>query len=201
MDINNQQNHHDSTFDTLDISTQTLCDCVFEACQFKHCNFHAATLQKCTFIDCEFSACDLSMMQIPQTQWRGVVFESCKMLGLNWTQAHWPQVALTSPVQFYQCNLSQSTFFGLSLVELVMENCVLHEVDYREAELSRANFSKSDLRHSLFMHSQLTAADFSEAVNYHIDPTFNNISKAKFSFPEVVALLQNLDIEIIGIDD
>ena len=75
-------------------------------------------------------------------------------------------------------------------------NCKSFEVDFRQANLKDANFSQTDLSKSLFMHTDLTNADFTQSLNYKIDPAYNKLKNAKFSFPEVIALLDNLDIEI-----
>ena len=56
----------------------------------------------------------------------------------------------------------------------------------------------TDLQNSLFMHTNLKHADFSNATNYNIDINFNTITHASFSFPEVISLLNYLDIKING---
>ncbi|GAH27414.1 unnamed protein product, partial [marine sediment metagenome] len=58
----------------------------------------------------------------------------------------------------------------------------------------------TDFTKSLFIHTNLTKADFTESINYNIDPNQNEIKNAKFSFPEVVSLLNHFDIEIDGIN-
>jgi uncharacterized protein YjbI with pentapeptide repeats len=70
-------------------------------------------------------------------------------------------------------------------------------VDFREANLSCADFSFTDLKDSLFQSTNLNGADFRHAKNYHIDPSKNDIRKGKFSLPEAMALLHSMDIEII----
>ena len=48
------------------------------------------------------------------------------------------------------------------------------------------------------MHTNLKHADFTNAINYNIDTQFNTVTKASFSFPDVIALLNHLDIKING---
>lgn len=46
------------------------------------------------------------------------------------------------------------------------------------------------------MHTNLKHADFTNAANYTIDIHTNTIEQAHFSFPEVIALLNCLNIKI-----
>lgn len=79
---------------------------------------------------------------------------------------------------------------------MIIEECKAHDVDFREANLSHASFVGSDLLNSLYLHTNLNAADFTNAINYTIDPNENKIKHACFSFPEVIALLNHFDIKI-----
>jgi fluoroquinolone resistance protein len=46
------------------------------------------------------------------------------------------------------------------------------------------------------MHTNLYAANFTEATNYNIHPNENDIRKGKFSMPDVINLFRGFDIEI-----
>ena len=63
--------------------------------------------------------------------------------------------------------------------------------------LIESDFSNTDLKGTLFRHCNLNKSNFCGALNYVIDPLVNKIKKSKFSFPEVIGLLQGFDIEII----
>ncbi len=172
----------------------------FEQCKFEACNFSHSQFIRCEFIDCEFVRCDLNLIDVKLCRFTDVVFDECKMLGINWTRVAWPQIELSSPVSFYRCNISDNNFFGLKLANIVIEDCRVSEADFRETDLSGANLAYSDFSGSLFMHTKLNRADFSESVNYSIDIEGNEITDAKFSFPEVVSLLKSLPIEIQGFE-
>ncbi len=197
---NKQENYDGCEFTDLKLTDQTFENINFDNCSFKKCIFDTVKFVNCEFIDCEFSSCNLNLLNIKNSRFSDVVFEHCTMLGINWADARWPQINLTSPIKFYECNISNSSFFELNLDELVIEACKAHEVDFREASVTYANFTNTDFHNSLFIRTKLTGADFTEAINYNIDITMNEIKKAKFSFPEVVALLNCLEIEIVGLD-
>jgi len=63
-------------------------------------------------------------------------------------------------------------------------------------DLSKANFKKTNLESTRFFQSNLKEADFSNAINYSIDPFNNKIDKAKFSKPDVYSFLNFFNIVI-----
>ena len=184
-------------FISIDVSGQTIADKEFEGCEFKGCNFSETTLSKCNFIDCHFTDCNLSLIKLQSTKFRGVILEQCKAVGVNWTRAVWPRLILASPLKFYKCILNDSSFFGLNLAELVLEDCKARDVDLREANLSGAKLNYTDFSNASFGRTNLSGADLSEAINYDIDIFNNEIKQAKFSRHEAIRLLDSLAIELV----
>ena len=185
------------SFIGLDLSSKEICCREFEACTFKNCDFSEAVFKRCKFIDCEFVACNLSMVDIESSKFSAVLFRDSKLIGINWTRASWPNMAFSSPIKFRKCIVNDSSFFGLQLQEIVLEECKAHHVDFREGDFNSANFTHSDLSGCLFSGTNLTDADFSEATNYDIDIHQNTLKGARFSRFEAVRLLESLDIELI----
>lgn len=136
-------------------------------------------------------------MKIEQSKFSDVVFDECKLIGIDWTKANWPRFALCCPIQLYKCIINDSSFFGLDLKEIVIEECKAHDVDFREGNFSEPNFTYTDFSNSLFSNTNLTGADFTESINYNIDIYFNQIKRAKFCRYEVVKLLDSLGIELV----
>ncbi len=169
----------------------------FEGCQFQDCNFTETVFKKCKFIDCSFLRCNLSLMKVAQSQFTDVLFDACKLIGVDWTRAAWSRLRLSASITFNQCILNDSSFFGLMLDEIVMEECKAQDVDFRDGSFAKAVFCHTDFTNSLFGKTNLTGADFSEATNYDIDIFSNKISKARFSRYESVRLLNCLDIELV----
>lgn len=190
----------DKTFEHLEIENLNLASKVFENCVFKKCIFRHAKFHHCRFNDCTFEQCDLGLSNWKSSALVEVSFNGGIITGVNWTELHWPLVKLASPLYFNNCNLSYGSFYGLSLPDLLVERCKAHECDFREAVLTQASFSETDLKGSLFMHTQLSHANFADALNYHIDTRENTIKSATFSFPEVIALLHCQEISIVGYD-
>lgn len=197
MNLNNNSEYYSETFEDVDFSHADLNSIEFEGCTFRHCNFSESTFDRCNFVDCEFNGCNLTLANVQYSRFSDVVFHESKLVGVDWTKAAWPRLVFTSPIKFYKSIINDSSFYGLSLSDLAIEECKAHNVDFREGDFSNGNFTYSDLTGSLFSKTKLVRADFSEAVNYDID-IFNNLLKhAKFTRFEAVNLLSALEIELV----
>jgi fluoroquinolone resistance protein len=166
----------------------------FDECSFVNCSFVESVFQDCRFANCLFSGCDLTLVELNGSAFSSARFERCTAVGVNWTLAARPAVLLGKPLSFSGCALNHATFIGLNLKGIEIRNCAAVDVDFREADLSRADFSGTDLSKSLFGDTDLSEADLSRARNYSINPGRNTLKQAKFSLPEAMSLLHNLDI-------
>jgi uncharacterized protein YjbI with pentapeptide repeats len=198
IDLTNEQKDYvSSNFNDLALSNKKIDSISFEDCTFKNCDFSEAEIMDCKFIDCQFLHCNLSIAKIKDCRFSEVVFEDSKVIGIDWTIVKWPNIPLFSPIKFFKCIINDSTFLGLSLNEIVIEECKAHEVDFREGSFCDANFTYTDFTNSLFSETNLEGSDFTEALNYQIDINRNNIKGAKFSRHEAVRLLEGLGIELV----
>ena len=191
-----QNEFYNMNFSDLALEKAEFDHKIFENCTFNKSNFNEAKFTACKFVDCEFISCNLSSIQIKSSSFSETVFDESKLIGINWTQAKWPYIKLNSPINFYRCNISHSSFYELDLKEIIIEECKAHDVDFREGNFSNGSFMLTDLQGSLFMHTKLYASTFTSAINYHINPNENDIRKGKFSIPEVMNLLDCFQIQI-----
>ncbi|WP_238400459.1 pentapeptide repeat-containing protein [Legionella bononiensis] len=198
IDLLNQDEFYELTYSNLKLDNKVIEHKLFEQCTFKQSSFIETNFISCKFVDCEFSSCNLSSAQFKNTALNEIVFEECKMIGINWTQAKWPLIKLSSPIKFYKSNISHSSFFELELRDLVIEECKAHDADFRGCDLSNGVFILTDFQGSQFMHTTLYSADFTDAINYAINPIENNIRKGKYSMPDAMNLLNYFEIELQG---
>lgn len=196
-DIQNNNEYYSTHFDGLQLAGASFSEIVFEGCSFQQCNFSDARFYKCKFVDCEFNASNLSNIKVDYSRWIDVSFNGSKLVGVDWTKADWPRFNLTAAISFSECILNDSSFFGLTLNELELAHCKVHDVDFRNGNFSKSSFIYSDFTNSLFMKTNLQETDFSEAENYDIDIFNNDIKSARFSRMEAVRLLHCLDIELV----
>lgn len=200
-DMNNisdkKKEYVSQSFRNLILTDKKLTAKEFDGCTFKECDFSEAVLNDSKFIDCHFVKCNLSLIKIKNSKFLDVIFDQCKVIGIDWTNATWSSYALTSPIKFYKCIINDSTFLGLSLEEIIIEECKAHDVDFREGNFSEANFTHTDFTNSLFNKTNISGANFIEAINYNIDVYLNDIKRAKFSRHEATNLLDSLEIELV----
>lgn len=192
--IKTQTSYNDQIFKEESLVQATLVSNEFHNCTFVECAFAEAVFRSCRFVDCTFRQCDLSLIQVPDSAFSTTRFEESRVIGIDWTLANWGAIRLGMPIAFYKCVISYAIFIGLHLRGIEVKDCTAVEVDFREADLSQANFAGTDLSQSLFFNTDLTEANFRGARNYQIAPGQNVIAQAKFSMPEALSLLYNLNI-------
>ena len=198
--ITEAQDHYDQIFEQIHFAPGEIITGTFTDCKFVKCSFAAAVFSNCRFFGCRFQECNLNLIQISGSSFPATRFENSNLIGVDWTQGNWSPSKFSQLEGFFDCVIKHNTFIGLELKEIQIKNCIAHEVDFREANLSQVNFQGTDLAKSLFGNTNLTEADLSQARNYQIDPGINTLKKSKFSLPEAMALLYNMDIEIIEQD-
>jgi uncharacterized protein YjbI with pentapeptide repeats len=196
-EIRAHTHYADEAFKKTNLERERIVSGEFYDCTFVQCSFVEAVFNGCRFANCVFRQCDLSLAQVSASRFSATQFEDSKLVGIDWTRADWAAARLGEPVGFTRCALNHSTFIGLNLKKIEIRDCVATDVDFREADLSQAVFAGTDLDKSLFSGTNLTDADLSGARNYQIVPEDNVLRRAKFSLPEAMSLLYNMDIVLV----
>jgi fluoroquinolone resistance protein len=198
--IQTQTDYADQVFKDVGLEHDELVSSEFLDCVFLRCSLVESVFRSCRFVNCAFRECDLSLIHVPDSRFSSTRVENSKVVGVDWTEADWPQAGLGNPISFFKSAISHSTFMGLRLRDIEIRDCVAIDVDFREATLSRADFAGTDLSRSLFSSTDLSEADLSRARNYQIDPGQNLLRQARFSLPEAMSLLYSLDIVLVEED-
>jgi fluoroquinolone resistance protein len=196
-DIRKGTSYTDKVFEALRQERADISSSEFHDCVFTRCSFAETTFRECRFVDCAFQHCDLSLVQLPGSSFSGTCFEDSKLIGVDWTRASWTKIMLGDPISFLRCIISHSTFIGLDLKGILIKESTAIDVDFREANLEEASFDGTDLAASLFGSTNLAKANLSKALNYQIVPKENVLTGARFSLPEALSLLVNLDIVLV----
>lgn len=164
----------------------------YEHCVFKNCQFESEDFKNFQFVDCTFESCNLSLVKLSGAALQKVHFKDCKMQGLRFEACN----PFLFEVSFDTCVLNLSSFYQITGKKTKFAGCSLHEVDFTESDFSEAVFDDCDLAGALFDQTNVSKADFRSAFNYHINPSGNQIKKAKFSQDGLAGLLQGFDISI-----
>jgi len=197
-DIKNETNYETEIFSQLEVVAQKISNTTFEQCHFLGCDFSESEFTECRFIECEFRDSNFNVTKLTGSQFWESQFENCKLTGINWTSLNWTGITVSAPMAFESSDLSFSVFHSLSLPGLKMTNSKARNVDFEDCDLTKGEFTNTDFKDARFNRTKLNMCDFSEAVNYYIDPNSNSMVGASFSFPEVISLLTAFDINVKG---
>jgi fluoroquinolone resistance protein len=164
----------------------------YDHCIFKNCAFESADFKNIKFLDCRFISCNVSLVQISGASLQKVHFADCKMQGLRFEACN----PFLFEVSFERCTLHLSSFYQVKTKGTSFLHCNLQEVDFTEATFTKAIFDECDLSGALFDHTNLIESDFRTAHSYQINPSINQIKKAKFSKDGLAGLVQSFGITI-----
>jgi fluoroquinolone resistance protein len=181
--------YYQEKFARISLTQTRLNSITFEECEFDGCSLVECKIVKCRFLNCRFKDCVLSAVNPLESRFNVVKFENSKIIGCDWTRAQHLE-----DLDFSGCQVNYSNFKLLKLEGLKLVNCEAKEVDFIETDLSRGIFKNTDFENSRFFKTNLTQADFRGARNYSIDVRNNILKKTRFSLPEVLSLLNSLDI-------
>ncbi|MGL6257765.1 pentapeptide repeat-containing protein [Vibrio sp. WXL210] len=195
--ISDNQDYFEQQFAGQELSEQTFRNIEFEDCQFTDCDFSTSEFTNCKFLNCDFSRCNLSLVKLTNSSLFGLNFYDCKLIGVDWTRAAWATYHVDFELAFTRCILNDSSFFGLTLQELKLEECKLHDVDFREGDFAQSLMTYCDFSHSQFMRTNLGSVDFSDSYSFTINVLENNVREAKFTRYEALSLLEGLGIELV----
>lgn len=183
------QNQHIGSVNFNTIPAQTG---EYDNCTFENCIFSGFNLSDFSFEECVFKNCDFSNAKITNTAFKTVRFENCKLIGLQFDECNPFLLAF----QFIGCQLNLSGFYRVKMKNSFFTDCILHEVDFSETELSGSTFNNCDFSGATFGNTNLEKADLRTSFHFSINPELNNIRKAMFSSENISGLLDKYDIII-----
>lgn len=164
----------------------------FDGCTFRNCDFSQTEFRDCSFIGCNFHDCSFSMTKMPATSLKNAIFFKCKLLGIRFDACD----DFLFEVEFSGCTLDYSWFSGKKMPKTSFVDSSLKGVNFSQTDLSNAIFSNVDLADAVFDDTKLDGADFTQALNYRIDPDHNSLKKARFGSDGVHGLLEKYQIII-----
>ncbi|KYG82137.1 uncharacterized protein YjbI with pentapeptide repeats [Roseivirga ehrenbergii] len=164
----------------------------YDECHFVNCDLTGADFRSSSFDGCTFESCNLTAVKVVSAKWDDISFKGCKLSGIDFE----PISKMLLSFSFENCQISYCYFKGLKIPSTRFLNSEIKECDFIDTDLSAAIFKGSNLVGSTFVNCNLSKADFREAYGYQFNPNDNRLKKAKFSNPEVLALLNGFDIVI-----
>jgi uncharacterized protein YjbI with pentapeptide repeats len=164
----------------------------FEACTFRSCNFSKLHLDAFKFRECVFEECDLSNVTLSESILQDTEFRNCKLIGVNFSDIN--QFGFST--SFVDCQLDMASFAEMKLNKVSITRSRLRGTDLYGAEMTGCTLEECDLKETLFEQTNLEKVDLRSCKNYVIDPENNRIKGAKFSYPQVLGLLDKYNIKV-----
>lgn len=192
MIFEKQQTWEDESIKGIQLSEVDFYGKAFEECEFIDSEFVGGNFRNAAFNECVFKNCNLSNLALTQSKFGEVLFSECKLVGLDFSSCK----KLLFSIKLEKCIAQMCNFTGLNMSDFSFSGSEIIDCDFYETKLTSADFSHCKLKGTLFENCDLSEADFSKATEYAIDPSLNQIKKAKFSMPEVLSFLKPLDIQI-----
>jgi fluoroquinolone resistance protein len=172
----------DETFVGLDLTGADLRDKLFAGCTFRNVKLPESRWARARLEDCVLEACELTRLAPAEMALRGVQFNRCKMMGIDWTG-----VGEYPDLSFADCNLDYCSFTSIRLRKTPFARCSLVEASFVDADLTEARFDSCRFTGARFERCDLRKAAFGEAQDLLLDPATNQVRGA--SIPPEAALL------------
>jgi uncharacterized protein YjbI with pentapeptide repeats len=118
-------------------------------------------------------------------------FTDCKLLGIDWPGASSP-----IEVSFNKSILDYNNFSAQNLTGLVLKECSARNVFFQECDLSRSNFTGTDLQDTHFEDCKLNHANLANAKNLSINLDRNDLKQAILSVEGALGLLRAYQIVV-----
>ncbi len=198
MTITSSSNYRNKTLSSITLKNTKITNVEFESCTFKNCNFQETIFSNCVFKDITYINCNCTLVEVEESTIETVKFKNSKATGINWTKMKKNKLFQPS-LQFLECKIDFSNFAELNIKHFKAIKSSVKKVNFVHTHLIESDFSKSDLTGTQFLHTNLTKSNFVDTKNYTLDFRCNEIKKATFSFPEVMRVLQPLDIYVDNI--
>lgn len=172
----------------IDFSLNSLPDREFEQVEFRNCTF--SNLAGIDFGDCTFYDCNLSNAIVNNSKMDNVTFVNCKLIGVNFSTSK----DFAFQISADNCILDFTVFDQKKLNKSIFKSCRFHSADFTQSDLSKCRFDHCDFLNAAFANSNLAGLDFTTCSRFTIDPTINNIKKAKFMSSDLAGLLTKFGI-------
>lgn len=182
-------------FENMTLTEEELIGKELTACTFVNCVLENCKFTACKIMDCSFEGCRIINPVLERSSMMDCTFSRCSLLGVNWS-ALLGGGYLIPIAALYDCQLKYNHFVEINFAKFDFSGNAIIASLFADCNLSGSRFTQCELDRTEFFRCDLTKADFRNAAGYVIDLETNVLKRARFSFPEVVNLLQATGIII-----
>ncbi len=183
-------------FQNLDFTGEELLGVEFVDCSFENCTFEDCTVKSCSFTDCSFVDCRVSNVCFEHTTMGDSIFTHCYLNGINWNLLMFGGSYIIPIRRMEECELKYNHFLEMNFTRFNFSDNTITASLFADCNLTGSKFLNCKLDGTEFFRCDLSRADFRKAGGYVVDLPTNKLKGARFSFPEVVNLLNSIGIII-----
>lgn len=184
------------TFSGENFRQTTIENYEFEDCDFENCRFEECKIIRCTFKNCRFYNCTVITLTSQYSEVKNVSLKKCSLIGVHWEELL-PSGRYGYVIEKMEtCYLKYNTFADMAFRKFTFSDNAIQESIFQNCDLTESSFRCCVLEGTQFEGCDIRKADFRESSGYLINITTNKIKNAKFSYPEVIRLLDALEIQI-----
>lgn len=194
--MDNTKRYEGKAFKDVAIENKTLMSHEFYDCTFEGCSFISTTLKACVFSSCRFVRCRLADLKNEGTTFRDCSFENSNLLSIDWAKVFPKSGIMPSVSRLDRCCIKYGVFSKINFGKFSFSGSDVVDSLFSDCRLSGGSFKGCNLKYTEFLRCDITGTDFTDASGYKVEITTCRMKGAKFSFPEVVNLLNGLGIEI-----
>ena len=165
-------------------------------CTFTRCRWQDLRVENCTFVNCRFVGCQWANVVFSFAQMRESRLERCAFRGIAWGGLQGKSALARPLAAVTACMFQYNDFSGMALAGFDFSGSEFQDCRFDSCKLTGADFRGVPLGESQFTRCALDKADFRDAQGYCIAPADNTLKGARFSFPDVVRLLDGTGIRI-----
>lgn len=169
-------------------SSEDVPDHYFENCSFHDCRFSDISFKRSTFTDCRFVDCDLSLAKLDDSVFNGVVFQGCRLLGIDWRACNTSMFSCA----FESSSLDSCVFDGMKLRSGSFLKCSLCSAMFEGCDLQKTSFSGSNLRDCSFSDADLRQCDFRDTQGLSLDLERGRFKGLKLDVSGAVSLIRQM---------
>jgi fluoroquinolone resistance protein len=190
-------NYAAKEFENLKFKKHIFKNLKFKNCTFKNCIFEDCKLIQTSFSNCSFYNCIiLNIKTAGDSKIEDTDFIECQLTGIHWSELL-PDFRVADPIRkLEKCHLKYNTFVEMVFKKFDFSNNEIYDSMFAKSQLTECKFHQCKLDRTEFLESNLKKSDFRGASAYKIDIMTCVLNGAKFSFPEVINLLDVLKIEV-----
>ena len=153
-------------------------------------------LSNVSFSGCGFSHCHAASLLFKNSSFNDTQLYKCTVYGISWGELM-AAGAFSEPLSSVQdSRLRGNIFEGMSMRKFDFGGNSLLQCLFAESDIRDADFRSCDLDNTEFLRCDLRGADFRGAKGYVPDIFSCKMKGAMFSSPEVLSLLNGLEIKI-----